>query len=546
MMKKSLLITSIIFLSFSAAFAQQKPAKKNPPAKNSKSSVTAAKKETVKPSARIAEYDDIRSFSDGGYAVTESGGKYGMIDSKGNEILPCKYDNYYSLAFQDGMTLISVNGKKGFADKQGREVVPPVYDDADKFRDGYAKVCLNGKWGIIDKTGKLTVPAVYKNIHDTGQWDFVPAQDGSWGYISPKGDTVIPFAYQNAYGFYHGLALVRLENAFSDPQVIDKKGNVIIPAGKYDDISGFYYGYATVKKDGKYGIIDTAGSQMVSIMYDFVGYFTEGAVPVNIKDGWGFLDMDGRFIAQCYYKDVRNFREGYAAVHRHSGSYSFIDKAGREITSKQYESCLDFSEKFAVVKSNGKYGFIDTTGSEIIPVLYDEAESFSNGLARVRLGADYYFINKDGSRNFSFIVRKKAPVPAAEIASAQTQNSSYSQSSVNSNNEAPRLAGKYFYTSLVTDGRYAAKENIAESFVIVRALNDNQVRITNLEGDEVGVFSVTKIDNDNYDLSDGLVKGKVVFKAVRHSQYMTSILKQVTITAPTQNGGQMILEASEK
>src|SRR5688572_15715603 len=51
----------------------------------------------------------------------------------------------------------------------------------------------------------------------------------------------------------------------------NKSGAVIIPA-KYDEVNGFYKGYAGVKLNSKWGIIDQKGNPVVPIKYDELGY----------------------------------------------------------------------------------------------------------------------------------------------------------------------------------------------------------------------------------------------------------------------------------
>ncbi len=39
--------------------------------------------------------------------------------------------------------------KWGFADAKGNEVVPCVYDEVKDVRDGHFRAKINGKWGIF-------------------------------------------------------------------------------------------------------------------------------------------------------------------------------------------------------------------------------------------------------------------------------------------------------------------------------------------------------------------------------------------------------------
>ena len=55
---------------------------------------------------------------------------------------------------------------------------------------------------------------------------------------------------------------------------------------EFDDVGNFYEGFAWVKKDGKYGYINTKGEQIVECKFDGVGDSYEGfAVVLKMANG---------------------------------------------------------------------------------------------------------------------------------------------------------------------------------------------------------------------------------------------------------------------
>ena len=62
---------------------------------------------------------------------------------------------------------------------------------------------------------------------------------------------------------------------------------------------GFMGGLYRVKKDGKWGFIDKTGKVVIPLVYDDVGYFTEGLCWVRKRDHdteeykYGFIDKKG-------------------------------------------------------------------------------------------------------------------------------------------------------------------------------------------------------------------------------------------------------------
>jgi hypothetical protein len=69
-----------------------------------------------------------------GYAIVlGAGGKYGVMDQKGIEIIACElvYDKIgYLVEYFDTFCFFYQNGRYGMMDKSGKTVVPAVYDKA--------------------------------------------------------------------------------------------------------------------------------------------------------------------------------------------------------------------------------------------------------------------------------------------------------------------------------------------------------------------------------------------------------------------------------
>jgi hypothetical protein len=100
-------------------------------------------------------YGSIDRFSEG-LAVAYRHGKQGFIDTRGNEVIPLRYDGCDCGEFSAGIGMVNLNNKFGFVDRAGVEVVPIKYDEVwcDGFRrDGFIGVKLNGKKGFVDLHG---------------------------------------------------------------------------------------------------------------------------------------------------------------------------------------------------------------------------------------------------------------------------------------------------------------------------------------------------------------------------------------------------------
>lgn len=183
---------------------------------------------------------------------------------KGEEFKPEGYDKVLVPASQydsnkDIRLLIPfTNGRRiGFMNKDNIVVVPPEYS-------AYYGDCCNEKdYIVVEKTATGRVPYNRSNGFPYLQ-----------GLINYKGEVVYPCEYT------HILPAYSTENhifTVEYPQkgwaVVNAYGEKIVSFGEYQEISGYTQGFARVKKNGKYGIIDEAGEVIVPIEYNTIWNF---------------------------------------------------------------------------------------------------------------------------------------------------------------------------------------------------------------------------------------------------------------------------------
>ena len=195
------------------------------------------------------------------------------------------------------------------------------------------------------------------------------------------------------------IALTKEYELFTDSSTgkygFKHNGRVVIPA-KYDDVMYFSEGLASVKINGKWGVIDKSGTIVIPAKYDDAGDFSEGLAVVKINGKWGFIDKSGTLVIPAKYVYAGSFNEGLARV-KINGKWGFIDKTDTMVIPAKYDGAGSFSEGLAAVYIAGKYGFIDKSGTIVIPAKYDDAWYFSNGKALVKLNGRKFFIDRNGN-----------------------------------------------------------------------------------------------------------------------------------------------------
>lgn len=105
----------------------------------------------------------------------------GVINSRGEELVPCKFEDVQVFSFKASKSFIPValpsqdNSKLvwGMYDVNNRRVsVIPQYEEMNKEQNGYASFKENGKWGLLHcATGTVVIPAIYlvdMHVSNTG------------------------------------------------------------------------------------------------------------------------------------------------------------------------------------------------------------------------------------------------------------------------------------------------------------------------------------------------------------------------------------------
>jgi len=232
--------------------------------------------------------------------------------------------------------------------------------------------------------------------------------------------------YDSFSDFSDGVSVVEKNGKYG---LIDLAGKEVVPC-IYDYISDFLDGFAAVEKDDKLGYIDKTGKEVVPCIYSrfsdtLIRTFHNDLVAVSKNDKMGFVDKSGKEIIPCIYDESYNsytlndiFSEGLVRVSK-DGNFGFIDKQGKTIVPFVYggmhESRFDFSEGMALVshgfiESEGgwRYGFVDKSGKEVIPCIYENGSPFSEGLACMQKNGKYGFIDKNGKEVIPFIYNMEA------------------------------------------------------------------------------------------------------------------------------------------
>lgn len=339
------------------------------------------------------------SFSED-YAVVgvwEGIWKYGYIDEKGKIAVKLQFN--HAGDFHESLAVVGMEESKsmkyGYIKKDGSYLFKPQFDYAEDMRNGFAKVGIKQgddyKYGIIDSKGKVIVDIKY---------DYITLSD----YDLEKGYILIQNA--NLYGILN----------LKTKKLIEPKYNQVLVMDNYVQIIGKVDGE---EKSGVLFFNDT----VIEPAFDWIHHFAgiNNVVGMVEKDGkYGVLGIDGKYILDIKYDEIREFNDGTCHV-KLDGKYGYLNSDGSLLTPIEYDEITAFHKGVAPVRKDGKWGILNRDGTYKAEPIYDQVHVLYDEIQAV-LDGKKIILNGDGSSKFDTDYEYMYPYDSIKGASKVKKN----------------------------------------------------------------------------------------------------------------------------
>jgi hypothetical protein len=274
---------------------------------------------------------------------------------------------------------VKKRGYWGVIQNKGQEVIPCVYDSILNHRSDKFAVKLKNEFGVINSNEDwLVAPQQFPLlvIHDNR---ILMTKDNRH-YIMDFGGNIIYFS-ENTFEFANTFFVEKQKNGTE--RKMDYSGRLLTsaPVTKVVNVETFYTeseGFRGIKKDGKFGFIDKRGNLRVANRYDAIQPFNEGLAAVKLNNKWGYINIDEHIVIQPSYEYVSDFKNNKALVKR-KNKFGLINKEGKVLLAIQYDSIQALPEQNYLLKSNRLIGLADKEGKVIIEPKFDMLTSLGNG-----------------------------------------------------------------------------------------------------------------------------------------------------------------------
>lgn len=158
--------------------------------------------------------------------------------------ISCNSQYQYKKEIQDGLFLTKVDGKYGLIGSNGEVLIPNEYDTLDFFGNvGYS--VKNDKKGLIDREGKIIIPNEYEYLNFDGGSSGRSIKNGKVGEIDLMGNILIPNEYDNID--FDGNVGISLNNGKYGMIFRYPDGSKVVLSNEYDSIKSIKMDVFTYK-----------------------------------------------------------------------------------------------------------------------------------------------------------------------------------------------------------------------------------------------------------------------------------------------------------
>lgn len=336
-----------------------------------------------------------------GVAIISQKGLWGAIDKTGKQVIPIKYENVTN--YSEGVFGVKLYGLMGFVDNKGNSLTSIKYKQIMPFMNGAAWAVLNNELFLITRDGekKITTAKGYDIKPDNfAPFGIARVKEGENYFLVTKSGRIIKGLGGSNFEWVgpYTEEMIPVRDKTS-AYFIDVEGR-LVSKKKYAVVGPYFDGVAWVSDNelSYYGI-DKNEKVVTDKYYDtHRENFSEGLAAVKKDDKWGFINTKGKMVIKAKYDKVESFSNGFAAVEI-NGYEGFINTSGKEITKMKYYTTEPFCNGFAQVQDfSYNRGYINTEGDEVIPVRYDSfsEDCIKNGIVWAEENSLFIILDASG------------------------------------------------------------------------------------------------------------------------------------------------------
>ena len=258
-------------------------------------------------------YDNVTAIFNSAIQVQRDG-LWGLASYDGMLLIPCEYEKIST--FSSDITIVKKDNEIYAVNIDNNRVARPgeAVTDFGNYANDRIPLKINGAWRRA--TGEFAIGT--NSFEQIGMYSggYTAAKiDGRWGVVDLSQNWLIPAEYD-------GIIQDELGRCYAQDAVFARNSGAVylFTGGRktgevFDDAKPFSdEGYAAVKRNGKWGFIDTTGSVVIDFKFDDALSFGQHMAAVKQNNLWGYISLSGQVVIEPAYLKVKSFSNGSAPV----------------------------------------------------------------------------------------------------------------------------------------------------------------------------------------------------------------------------------------
>ncbi|MEL7022068.1 MAG: WG repeat-containing protein, partial [Bacteroidota bacterium] len=176
--------------------------------------------------------------------------------------------------------------------------------------------------------------------------------------------------------------------------LMNEMGQITIPP-IYDAIGEFkQFGYAVMQQEGRVGLLDASGDQVIAPKYDDIKVLDSLFVAVMDKGEWMVINFDEQTILPKGYQRVIIWESQYL-VFMEEQQWGIRSVDGQLIVSPQYDE-ITYRQGFFQTKKDNKFGLLHPTGLRLLSPRADDIQIHSDSLFFFNIDQQWGAVDQTG------------------------------------------------------------------------------------------------------------------------------------------------------
>jgi len=262
------------------------------------------------------------------------------------------------------------------------------------FSLAYYTIYEQEKWGVIDTKGNVIIEPTYDEmiiIPDNTKPVFicienVNYEDGTYTSkaINEKNEKIytnydkVEVLYNNdkdnTLWYENNLLKVQKDGKYG---LINLEGKELLSPSQdsIEPIKGTKSVYITTSENKK-GLVDNMGKVIIENKYQEITSLTNqyenGFIVKNEQGKYGVINYDKTIALEEKYDEIKNVYGNEMYVVKEANTLKLVNTKQEAFLENKFEEVKEINLNDVIIKSNGKYGVVNTNGEEKIPAIYDD------------------------------------------------------------------------------------------------------------------------------------------------------------------------------